>query len=144
MRFISKNEKQTIRFAQQFAKELRGGEVLLLCGDLGSGKTTFVKGLAQAFKIKSRVTSPTFVLMHQYKIRNPQSAIHNFVHTDAYRLKIVHNLLDIGLADWLGRQDTIIAIEWGEKLAAILKKQKIVKIFFEHGQNKDERIIKMR
>ncbi|MDP3244658.1 MAG: tRNA (adenosine(37)-N6)-threonylcarbamoyltransferase complex ATPase subunit type 1 TsaE [bacterium] len=143
-KFISHSEKETIDFAGQFAQGLRGGEVLLLLGDLGSGKTTFVKGLAQGFGIKEKITSPTFVLMRHYKIRNfIISQICNFIHLDAYRLKTGQDLLAIGLGDWLGRQDTVVAVEWGEELKKILRKKKTVKISFLHGRKNDTRTIKL-
>lgn len=142
----SQNKKETIKFAQQFAKSLRGGEVVLLLGDLGSGKTTFVKGLAQAFGVKEKITSPTFILMQQYKIRNfANSQTRNFIHVDAYRLKTAQALLDIGLGDWLGRPDTLVLIEWGEKIRPFLRRQKIrfQTIKFQHGRQENDRIIQI-
>lgn len=69
MKFISHSEKQTLNFAQKVAKKLKGGDVLALSGDLGSGKTVFAKGLAEAFGIDC-AHSPTFVLMHIHKINS--------------------------------------------------------------------------
>lgn len=142
-RFISKNEKETLEFAKKFAKKLRGGEVLLLLGDLGSGKTTFVKGLAQALRVKEKITSPTFVLLKVYKVRKVHK-VKNFVHVDAYRLKTGQDLLDIGLGEWLGRPDTVVAIEWGEKIKPLLKGMRFWQVDFKHGEKESERVIEIR
>jgi len=160
MQFVTKSEKETFGLAKQFSKSLRGGEVVLLLGDLGSGKTTFVKGLAQALGIKEKITSPTFVLMHTHCVtrylptlptgRQAGQAgklhVTRFVHVDAYRLKTAQGLLDIGLGDWLGRQDTTVLIEWGEKIKPLLRRKKIkfTEIKFQHGQKENERIIKIK
>lgn len=145
-KFVAHSEQETLKFAQQFAKSLRKGEVVLLLGDLGSGKTTFVKGLAQAFGVKEKITSPTFVLTHVHKIRNSSKfVIQNLIHVDAYRLKTAQALLDIGLGDWLGRPDTLVLIEWGEKIRPFLRRQKIkfIEIKFEHGKKENERILQL-
>lgn len=143
-KIISKSEKETIKFAKQFTKQLRGSEAILLFGDLGSGKTTFVKGLARGFGARERVTSPTFVLMRQYRIRNQEAGIKNFVHIDAYRLKTARELLqDVGLAEWLGRKDAVVVIEWGEKIKPFLKGKKFWQIEFSHGKKENERKIRV-
>ncbi|OGE12951.1 tRNA (adenosine(37)-N6)-threonylcarbamoyltransferase complex ATPase subunit type 1 TsaE, partial [Candidatus Curtissbacteria bacterium RIFOXYB2_FULL_41_10] len=74
------SEKQTQKIAQNFAKNLKGGDTVALYGDLGSGKTVFVKGLAKGLGIKRRITSPTFVFVKSYKISKGF-----FHHVDLYR-----------------------------------------------------------
>lgn len=72
MKVITKNSKETIAFGKKFAKTLNGGEVLLLIGDLGAGKTTFAKGVAEGLGVKEMVNSPTFVIMKIYKTQSPK------------------------------------------------------------------------
>src|SRR3989344_4523929 len=143
-RYFSKNERETIGLAKKIAGRLKGGEVLLLEGELGAGKTTFVKGLAQAFGIKERVTSPTFVLIHQHRIRNQELGIRNLVHVDAYRIHNARELEQAGLMEWSGRPDTLTVIEWGEKTKPLLRGRIYKVIKFQHGKKENERIIQQR
>ena len=137
----TKNEKQTLAFARRVARQLKGGDLLLLQGELGAGKTTFVRGLARALGIKSRIKSPTFTLMHIHRILNSEFRIQNFVHCDAYRIKDARALEDIGLMDYLGRPDTVVVVEWGEKIKTPLKGKKHFVITFHHGKEPNERIV---
>lgn len=139
-RITSKSEKETEEIAAKMAKKLRGGEIIALIGNLGTGKTVFVRGLAKGLGIKKQITSPSFVLMKIYRIGNLKLKIRNFLHLDAYRLKDGKDLIDIGLLDWLGRKETITVIEWAEKIKKILPK-KTIKIRFKMGKKKNERII---
>ena len=112
------------KIGQQLAGRLKGGDILCLEGNLGAGKTTLVKGLARGLKIKNNITSPTFAIMNQFPV--PSSQFKNekkitLVHIDAYRLKNEEELIDIGAEDYLGKPDTICAIEWPEKIKGLLK-----------------------
>lgn len=151
MRHITSSEKQTFNFAKKLAKTLRGGEVIGLVGDLGAGKTIFAKGLAAGLGIKKRITSPTFVIMKIYEIKNQKPArnaspikaggskIKNFTHIDAYRLKSARDLIAIGAKDYLGRSDTVSVIEWADKVMVVLpKKTMFVNI---KSQKNNKRII---
>lgn len=154
-RIIARNEKETARFAAQFSKTLKGGEVILLQGELGAGKTTFVWALARALGIKTRVTSPTFVLMQVHrvaksiwhsakgkkKLRPTPYALRYFVHVDAYRARSAEELREIGLMDFVGRPDTVVLVEWGEKIKPLLRGQKYQVIKFVHGKQQEERMI---
>jgi tRNA threonylcarbamoyladenosine biosynthesis protein TsaE len=108
---ITKSAEESEAFAKEFAAELAGGTVLLFSGDLGSGKTTFVRGLAAGFGIHaSQVSSPSYTLVNEYygdKMR--------LIHVDLYRLGDQQEVLELALEDLLD-QETIIAIEWGERL----------------------------
>ena len=108
----------TQELAKNIASTLQGGEVLALSGDLGTGKTTFVQGLAQALGVTDNVNSPTFVLMKVYPTK--KGAIKQLVHIDTYRLSGPDDLLAIGLADYLGQPDTVVVIEWAEKIRSLL------------------------
>ena len=133
---ITNSEKQTIEFGKNFARKLKGGEVVLLIGDLGAGKTTFVKGVAKGFGITKNVTSPTFVLMKTYEVKNTKlkykrqnhilkSEIKNLIHIDTYRGLSLNDLENIGALEYFGRQDTVCFVEWGAGLEKFLKNAKI-------------------
>jgi tRNA threonylcarbamoyladenosine biosynthesis protein TsaE len=99
----------TKRIAATIAPFLHGGDVLVLSGDLGGGKTAFVQGLAAAVGIGEAVTSPTFALVQTYR---GNITLH---HLDAYRLQRPEEFIDLNLPELL-EDDAIVAIEWGERL----------------------------
>ena len=148
MHYTTQSEQTTRSLARKFARQLRGGDVVLLQGELGTGKTTFVKGLAAAFGIKEKIKSPTFVLIHVHRIvHRRQFTVHStlkyFVHCDAYRVKIPHELMKAGLLDWLGRPDTVVVIEWGEKMKPLIKGNRVWIIRCRHGRRTNERVIRI-
>jgi len=137
MKIITHSEKETIELGKKFAREFRGGEVIALYGDLGAGKTTFVKGLAQGLGIKKIITSPTFILMNVYKITNYELRITNFVHIDCYRIHSAHDIENIGAQEYFGRKDSVVVIEWAEKIKEILPKRKLeIKITSKEKNNR--------
>lgn len=97
--------------AVKIAKKLKGGEILALSGTLGSGKTSFTKALAKELGVSRTVTSPTFVLMQQYKSKNFW-----IYHLDLYRTKNFAEVSALGLEEVWGRKETITVIEWAEKI----------------------------
>lgn len=109
MIYKSKNCNQTYELAAKLAKLLKGGDIVFLNGDLGAGKTTFVKGFAKALNIKENVTSPTFTLLKTYK-----SDSFTLVHVDAYRLD---GELFEELDDYIN-DNNIIFIEWASCLSS--------------------------
>lgn len=113
--YISKSDKDTTKIATEFAANLKGGELIALSGNLGAGKTVFVKALASALGIEENITSPTFVLMKVYDIKHGQAD--KFVHVDCYRLDGKEDLDDIGLGDYLNYDNIIVAVEWADKVA---------------------------
>ena len=112
--YITNNQSETEKLARQLAKELKGGELLAFSGNLGAGKTVFVRALAKGLGIKENVTSPTFVLMKVYDIKHKTAD--KFVHVDCYRLSGQEDLFDIGLGDYLNYDNIIVAIEWADKI----------------------------
>ena len=107
---ISNSEEETKICAQQFAGALKAGDIVLLQGDLGAGKTTFVKGLAQALKVSARkVNSPTFVLMNCYKGKLP------IYHFDLYRLGLPQEIETLDFDEYF-YGDGVSIIEWPERL----------------------------
>ena len=111
---------ETLNFARSFAQNLRGGEILALTGELGSGKTLFTQGLAEGLGIYDRIISPTYVLMRQYCGKK-----FNLYHIDLYRLQTQHEIEDLGLNEIWGKKDNIVVIEWAEKMKGLLPPETI-------------------
>ena len=129
--------EETIAFGRTLAAALAPPKLVLLRGELGAGKTTLVKGIAEAFHAASEedVTSPTFTLVHEY--RGPGASLY---HIDLYRVDTPRELETLGLDDLIS-ENSILLIEWGEKFARF-KRDRDVEIFLERlGEN--ERRIKL-
>lgn len=137
MKTIIKNLNETKKFAKLFYKTLSGGEIILLKGDLGAGKTTFTKCIAECMGIKNPVTSPTFTLVQEYNGKTL-----GLIHCDMYRVEDETEVIEMGLEDMLYDmpQNKIAMIEWPENIANILKPLKTITIIIEKGEN-DSRYI---
>jgi len=94
----TKSADDTRALAAELAAVARPGDLLLLAGDLGAGKTTFVQGFGKALRVEDAITSPTFVIVHTYQGAFP------IVHVDAYRLEHLQELLDLGLGELLDHE----------------------------------------
>lgn len=140
-KIITKNEKETRAAAARFAKTLKGGDIVALIGDLGAGKTAWVKGMAEGLGIRNRVTSPTFILLQCFVVN--KSKIKKLCHVDAYRLKDSSELKAIGIEEYLGFKDAVTVIEWAEKGEGLLRARKVIRIEFKFGEKEGERIIKI-
>lgn len=119
--------------------------VLALQGDLGSGKTTFVQGLAKALSIKKRITSPTFVIMKRFKPSTRAQAegiydlrFKNFYHFDCYRLNKPEEILTLGWQEIINNPKNIVAVEWPEKIKKFLLKETIYFNFKFVNENQRE------
>lgn len=124
----------------KYAESIIPGDVIGLKGDLGTGKTQFVKGICSYFKVNEIVNSPTFIIVNEYKgfkEKDEEILIHHF---DLYRLKSIEELETIGFGEYLSN-DSICLIEWCE-LAAKYTDIKIKIVNFEFGNDKNDRIIK--
>lgn len=133
---VTTSENQTFELAKKFAANLRGGEVIALYGDLGAGKTVFVRGLAAGMGIKDIVKSPTFVIMKCFK-----GAKLNLCHIDAYRLQTGTELEDIGAMDFFGKPKVVTVIEWAERIPELLEKSaKLIKVRIEHLKENKRKI----
>ena len=110
--------KETKKLATNFANMLNGGEVVLLVGDLGAGKTTFTKDVFAALGFKGVVTSPTFAIMQQYIVKK-----FKLVHFDLYRITDIEEGYNFGLDEYIFNRDnnTITFIEWPDRLGKLLK-----------------------
>ncbi len=132
---ITHSPEETIAFGRQLAARLAPPKLVLLRGDLGAGKTTMVKGIAEAFDAASQddVTSPTFTLIHEY--RGPKVTV---FHIDLYRIDTERELATLGLDDYM-REDAVLLIEWGEKFPRFLQ-ERDVEIAIERVGENDRKI----
>jgi tRNA threonylcarbamoyladenosine biosynthesis protein TsaE len=113
---ISNSVEETIRIAREFAAVVHSGDVICLAGDLGAGKTHFVKGFVEAFGLSGNVvTSPTFTIINEYDGTVP------VYHFDCYRLEAAEEALEIGAEEYLYGTGVCI-IEWPERIKDILPK----------------------
>lgn len=117
---ITNSPAKTKEFSKNFAKDIKPPQILALYGNLGSGKTTFIQGLAEGLGIKKRILSPTFVFIRRYSFGKDLK----FYHVDLYRLNSERDVESIGLKEIL-EEKAIIAIEWPEKVGKILPKDLI-------------------
>jgi tRNA threonylcarbamoyladenosine biosynthesis protein TsaE len=120
--FTTGSDADTIEVGRKLAKLLKPPQLIILRGDLGTGKTTLVKGIAQALEAAeaNEVTSPTFTLVHEYDGTQQGKAVKLF-HLDVYRLEGERQLETLGL-DELLTEDALVLVEWGEKFKSIKKK----------------------
>lgn len=114
MKFISTSALATKQLAPKILKQLPPRHILALFGDLGSGKTTFTQGLAQALGITKRLISPTYVLMREYPIKN-HPIYNSMLHLDLYRLPSSADLKSIDLDELISNPHALVVIEWAEK-----------------------------
>ncbi len=113
MIYHTKSETETERAGERLAQVLHAGDVLAMTGDLGAGKTAFIRGLARGLGVTARVTSPTYTVVNEYEGRLP------LFHFDMYRLSGPDELYDIGWDDYLKRGG-VCAVEWSERAEGLL------------------------
>ena len=134
--FVSNSSRETIEIGGKVALLLTAPTLLLLRGDLGAGKTTLVKGIAQALEAADpdEVTSPTFTLVHEYdgkRIVDGKEKEFRLYHIDLYRIEDERQLETIGFEE-LAAEEAIVLVEWGEKFASVVKRSD-GEIAVEHG-----------
>lgn len=133
--FITKSPEETIALGRTLAGMLAPPKVVVLRGDLGAGKTTLIKGIAEAFHAASEedVTSPTFTLIHEY--RGPSVALY---HIDLYRVDTPRQLETLGLDDLIS-ENSVLLIEWGEKFSRF-NRERDVEIALERISEDERRV----
>src|SRR6478736_8971937 len=114
---MTKGADETVAVGAAVGSQLRVGDLVVLTGELGAGKTTFAKGLARALGVTDRVTSPTFTIVQEYDGRVPVA------HVDVYRLERIQELHDFGFEELLDSRVTVV--EWGEAIALVLPLDRI-------------------
>ena len=134
MELLSHSPEDTEDIGARLAEQLEPGAVVAFTGDLGAGKTAFVRGLARGLGIAERVTSPTFTIVNEYEGgRLP------LFHFDMYRLGSADELFDIGWEDYL-RRGGVCAVEWSENIADALEED-AVRVDIRRGASDQERVI---
>lgn len=137
MEYQSQSMEETEQIGADLALRLKPGTVLAFSGDLGAGKTAFVRGLARGLGITERVTSPTFTIVNEYEGgRLP------LFHFDMYRLGSSDELYDIGWDDYLARNG-VCAVEWSEIIASALDND-CIRIDIRRGEGENQRVITMK
>ena len=126
---ITSNERQTIEFAREYAKTLRPGDVVLLKGEMGAGKTMFAKGIAEGLGIADEITSPTYAYMNDYGGK--------LYHFDCYRLKNGAQAEALGLCDYF-YADGVCVVEWAENIADVLPDGSKVGEIVKRGETERE------
>ena len=116
--------------------------VLALSGELGSGKTTFIQGLAKTLGIREKVQSPTFVLAKWYALAKRFKPLRHFIHIDAYRFERVSEAKRLGLDKTFRNNEAVIAVEWAERIRKLVPPG-ATPIQFKHGRHPHERILKI-
>lgn len=116
---------ETFNIGKSLGEICRGGEIFLLFGDLGAGKTSLLQGLASGLGYDKKVNSPTFNILKLYQIDNKAKDIKIFCHIDAYRLNSGNDLLNLGIDEFFQAKDVVVAIEWAEKVREIWPKNYI-------------------
>jgi tRNA threonylcarbamoyladenosine biosynthesis protein TsaE len=120
--FVTSNAEETIRAGRAIAKLLAPPKFIILRGDLGAGKTTLVKGIAEALEAADadEVTSPTFTLIHEYE-GTREGQLVRLYHLDLYRIETERQLDTLGLDDLSG-PDSLVLVEWGEKFPSVVSR----------------------
>ncbi len=124
--WLSRSVAETRRIASGLAGRLRGGELILVNGPVGAGKTTFIAALAKSLGVNRRVRSPSFVLFSVYPARRKRIEV--FIHADCYRLKRRPELSSLGLAEYIKSDRAVVAVEWSSRFPSAWSGQRLVRV----------------
>ncbi len=133
LRATTHDALETHALGQRLGALLRAGDVVVLDGELGVGKTVLAKGIAVALGITEPVVSPTFTVVREYDAPTP------LVHVDVYRLDHVQELHDLGFDDLVG-EDAVTVVEWGDRVSAALPSDRL-RVLLEPGEGDDDRVV---
>ena len=136
-KFVSNSDKDTLNFAKSFASRLGKNDVIVLSGDLGSGKTKFTEGILTYFGLEKEISSPTFTIVNEYKTNDI-----TVYHFDVYRLEDSSEFYEIGGDEYFG--NGICIIEWGELIKDALPKKYIHIIFEKDNNDENKRILNIQ
>ncbi len=140
MRLVSRSEEDTVKQGELYSAGLKAGDIIGLDGNLGTGKTQFVKGIAKGFRVREIVNSPTFIIVNEYEGHIENRLIKIF-HFDLYRLGTPAELGTLGFDEYTGG-DSICLIEWPDLAEKYLGKP-LKKVKFSYGKRENERIIEI-
>lgn len=135
--FKSNSENDTKDFAKKIASKLQVGDVIVLSGDLGSGKTKFTEGFLSYFGLENEISSPTFTIVNEYSKNDI-----NIYHFDVYRLEDSSEFYAIGGEEYF--EKGICIIEWGELIEDVLPKKYIKIDFSRFSENENSRILNVQ
>lgn len=130
LEFVSKSVEETEKIAEQISKKIKKGDVILLFGNLGAGKTTFTKSLCHNLGVDETVTSPTFTILNEHKAKD-------FIvyHFDMYRVESLENAYELGFDEIINGGDGVCVVEWPEMCSGLFP-ENCVKIYIEYlGQD---------
>lgn len=142
MEIITKSAQETQKLGEKIGFDLKEGNlknrIFCLYGDLGSGKTTFIQGLAKGLGIKKRITSPTFVFIRKYSLEKNKGNLTSLFHIDLYRIENIKETQGLGLEEMIKDKQALVVIEWPEKVKEILptEKQEICFSYDSENQRK--------
>ena len=130
---LIKNLEETIKFGHNFSLELKAKSIILLKGQIGAGKTSLVKGIAEGLQIKENITSPTFALSHHYN-----SGKLPLIHMDLYRLEETSSAQELFLEEEeeLEQNNGIMVIEWPEKIISLVDEYWLIEIKYSEGSGR--------
>ena len=137
--FISKEEKDTIAFAEKIASMVTPGSVIALYGDLGAGKTVFSRAFARAIGVQEAVSSPTYTIVQEYKLEGKFSYLY---HLDLYRINNSRDALAFAVDEFLNDGNSYALLEWPERIEDILPPHTI-KIMIKHLEDGTRKIYKL-
>jgi tRNA threonylcarbamoyladenosine biosynthesis protein TsaE len=139
--FLSKSPEETMDYAASFASSLQRNDIVMLLGDLGSGKTQFVKGVCRHFRVREPISSPTFVMLHRYEGCDRQERELLLYHFDLYKAKSESEILALGYEEFF-HGNGICLIEWADKLRTLVPHDR-TEIRFSLGATENERAIRI-
>ena len=133
LRATTRDAGETHELGRRLGTLLRAGDVVVLDGELGTGKTVLAKGIAVALGITEPVVSPTFTVVREYEASLP------LVHVDVYRLDHLQELHDLGFDDLVGGE-AVTVVEWGDRVSAVLPSDRL-RVLLEPGDSDDDRVV---
>jgi tRNA threonylcarbamoyladenosine biosynthesis protein TsaE len=135
--YITRSAEETIALGRELAPTLKSARMVILRGDLGAGKTTLVKGIAEGLQAASRddITSPTFTLIHEF--RGPDVTLY---HVDLYRIETERELQTLGLDELFADPGNLVLLEWGEKFPRF-QRERDVEIAIERQAEQERRVL---
>ncbi len=135
--FLSRSPEETREYARRFASDLRPGETVSLCGQLGAGKTVFMRGIAEVFSCDDQLSSPTFSLLNIYhgSLKGEDVTLHHF---DLYRIKTVKELAATGFDEYLSGA-YLAVVEWGDRFPEFADRYTVT-VTLEHAGDDLRRI----
>ena len=136
MEYISNSEIDTIKLGKKIASQLKKGDIIIILGDLGSGKTKLTEGILSYFGLQNEISSPTFTIVNEYDTEKLK-----IFHFDLYRLADIDEFFAIGGEEYFEKGASII--EWGEMLEGYIPKKYLKLEFSRDNVNENKRIIKI-